>query len=90
MCKTFVGNTFAAIALALLLNLTVPPLARAQAAPVDIYGARQMAFNAGIQQIRKIELDDGVWEIKGWDVHGHRIEMKVVARSGAIVKLERH
>jgi hypothetical protein len=57
---------------------------------LDIYGARQIAFQTGIQQIKKIELDDGEWEIKGWDAQGHKVEMEIRADSGEITKIERH
>jgi uncharacterized membrane protein YkoI len=43
----------------------------------------------GIVKIEEIELDDGIWEIEGWDAGGHEIEMKVDASSGQIVKLKR-
>ncbi len=37
----------------------------------------------------EVELDDGVWEVEGYDASGHEIEMKVEAASGDIVKLKR-
>jgi uncharacterized membrane protein YkoI len=37
----------------------------------------------------EVELDDGIWEVEGYDSSGHEIEMKVEAASGAIVKLKR-
>jgi hypothetical protein len=48
-----------------------------------------MAFDKGIATIKEIELDDGIWEVEGRDESGHKIEMKVDARSGEIVKLRR-
>jgi uncharacterized membrane protein YkoI len=63
--------------------------ASAFAAYVDIEQVRFMAFDKGIVNIDKVELDDGVWEVEGEDARGHEIEMKVDARSGRIIKLER-
>ena len=34
--------------------------------------------------------DDGVWEVEGRDDSGHKVEMKVDARSGEIVKMRRN
>ena len=71
--------------LALSLVLAVP----AAAAPVNIEDVRAMAFDKGIVKIEEVELDDGVWEVEGYDQSGHEIEMKVEAATGAITKLER-
>ncbi len=71
--------------LTLSLGLAVP----AAAQPVDIEDVRAMAFDKGIVQIKEVELDDGIWEVEGYDPSGHEIKMKVDARSGAIVKLKR-
>ena len=65
--------------------LTAPALA----GPVDIEDARAMVFDKGIVKIDEIELDDGIWEIEGYDQSGQEIEMGVDAASGAIVKLKR-
>jgi uncharacterized membrane protein YkoI len=56
---------------------------------VTIEDARAMAFDKGIVKIEEIELDDGIWEIEGYDQSGQEIEMDVDAASGAIVKLKR-
>jgi uncharacterized membrane protein YkoI len=76
---------FLATFLVFTFGLALP----AMAAPVSIDDARAMAFDKGIVKIGEVELDDGVWEIEGWDASGHEIEMKVDAGSGRIIKLER-
>ena len=57
--------------------------------PVSIDDVRAMAFDKGIVKIEEVELDDGIWEVEGYDASGHEIEMKVEAASGNIIKLER-
>jgi hypothetical protein len=71
--------------LALSLTLAAP----AVAAPVNIEDVRVMAFDKGIVEIDEVELDDGVWEVEGYDANGHEIEMKVEAATGRIIKLKR-
>jgi hypothetical protein len=61
----------------------------ALAGPVTIEDVRDMAFDKGIVKIEEVELDDGIWEIEGYDQSGQEIEMGVDAASGAIVKLKR-
>jgi hypothetical protein len=39
--------------------------------------------------IKDVDLDDGVWEVVGFDPTGAKIKMKVDAWSGAIIKLKR-
>jgi len=71
--------------LALSLTYAVP----AAAQPVTIDDIRAMAFDKGIVNIKEVELDDGIWEVKGYDASGYKIKMEVEAGSGAIVKLKR-
>ena len=71
--------------LALSLALAAPTWAQ----PVTIEDVRGIAFAKGIVQIEQVELDDGVWEVEGIDASGQEIEMKIEARSGQIIKLER-
>ena len=73
------------LSLALSFALAAP----AVAGPVSIEDARALAFDKGIVKIEEIELDDGIWEIEGYDQSGQEIEMNVDAASGAIVKLKR-
>lgn len=62
----------------------------AAAAPyVTVDDVRAMALDRGVTKIKEIELDDGVWELEGWDATGAEIKMKVDARSGAIIKMKR-
>ena len=71
--------------LAMSLALAVP----AAAEPLSIDDVRAMAFEKGIVKIAEVELDDGIWEVEGYDASGHEIEMKVEAAGGNIIKLER-
>jgi uncharacterized membrane protein YkoI len=71
--------------LASSLAFSVP----AGATPVSIDDVRAMAFDKGIVKIEEAELDDGVWEVEGYDANGHEIEMEVDATTGNIVKLKR-
>jgi uncharacterized membrane protein YkoI len=70
------------------LSLALPAAAIA-APPVSIEDVRFIAFDKGIVKLDNVELDDGIWEVEGEDAGGHEIEMKVDARSGQIIKLER-
>ena len=72
----------------LSLSTAIPPVGAAER--LDIEDVRAMAFDKGIATIKEIELDDGIWEVEGRDDSGHKIEMKVDARSGEIVKLRRN
>jgi len=56
---------------------------------VTIEQARDMAFGVGVDLIDKIELDDGIWEIKGHDKGGHKIKLEIDAASGEMVKIKR-
>ena len=49
-----------------------------------------MAFDKGIVTIKKVRLDHGFWDVKGNDTSGHKIQMKIDARTGQIVKLKRN
>jgi hypothetical protein len=73
------------LALAMSFAFAAPALA----GPVTIEDVRAMAFDKGIVKIEEVELDDGIWEIEGYDQGGQEIEMGVDAASGAIVKLKR-
>ena len=72
-----------------VLVLSFALIAPAAAQPVGIDDVRAMAFNKGMVQIKKVELDDGIWEVKGFDSTGHKIKMEIEAWSGVIVKLKR-
>jgi hypothetical protein len=73
------------VLIAFILALAAP----AEAVPVGIDAVRDMAFDKGIVNLKEVELDDGVWEVEGYDADGHEIEMEVDARSGAILMLKR-
>jgi len=72
----------------LAIGLAATP---ASARYLDIEDVRAMAFDRGIVRLEEIELHRrrGVWEVEGEDAYGHEIEMKVDARTGAIIKMER-
>jgi uncharacterized membrane protein YkoI len=74
----------------LSLSTAAFPLAAAAAERLTIEDVRAMAFAKGIATIKEIDLDHGVWEVKGRDDSGRKIKMEVDARSGAIVKLKRN
>jgi uncharacterized membrane protein YkoI len=76
------------ILLALMLGLGSTP---ALAAYVDIETVRLMAFDHGIVKLEEVELHrrKGIWKVEGEDAYGKEIEMKVDARTGRIIKLER-
>ena len=66
----------------------LPAAAGAQHLSID--DVRNMALARGVVTIKEIELDDGIWEVQGRDAGGHKIEMKVDALSGEIVKMRRN
>ncbi|HUU24739.1 MAG TPA: PepSY domain-containing protein [Methyloceanibacter sp.] len=70
------------------LGLAATPAA---ARYVDIEDVRAMAFDRGIVRLEEIELHRkrGIWKVEGEDAYGHEIEMKVDARTGQIIKMER-
>jgi uncharacterized membrane protein YkoI len=71
----------------LALSLSAHPALAAKRLTVD--DVRDMAFAKGVVTIKEIELDDGIWEVEGRDAGGHKIEIKVDAASGEIVKIKR-
>ncbi|HZP10707.1 hypothetical protein [Methyloceanibacter sp.] len=78
---------FLPLVVALSLLFTVPAAARPVAVPVD--GARNIAFHYGVVMIKDIDLDDGVWEVVGFDSYGAKIKIWIDAWSGAVVKIKR-
>jgi uncharacterized membrane protein YkoI len=64
--------------------------AGAEAQHLTIDDVRNMALDRGVATIKEIELDHGLWEVEGRDAGGHKIEMKVDAASGEIVKMRRN
>jgi hypothetical protein len=77
---------FLPIVLVVSLLLGLPVAARPR---VTIDDVRNIAFSRGIVVIKDVDLDDGVWEVVGFDPTGAKIKMKVDAWSGAIIKLKR-
>jgi len=68
------------------LLFAVPASARPR---VSVDQARDVAFHYGIAVIKDIDLDDGVWEVVGFDPYGAKIKVWIDAWSGAIVKIKR-
>jgi hypothetical protein len=77
---------FFPIVLVASLLLALPAAAQPR---VTIDDVRNIAFSRGIVVIKDVDLDDGVWEVVGFDPTGAKIKMKVDAWSGAIIKLKR-
>lgn len=73
---------------ALSAAAALPAAAGAQHLTID--DIRNMAFDKGVATIKEIELDHGIWEVQGRDAGGPKIEMKVDALSGEIVKMRRN
>jgi len=73
---------------ALSAAAALPAAAGAQHLTID--DVRNMALARGVVTIKEIELDHGIWEVQGRDAGGHKIEMKVDALSGEIVKMRRN
>ena len=69
--------------------LLLPALPAGAQKSVTVEDVRAIAFDKGIVEIKEIELDDGLWEVEGWDPDGRKVEMKVDAGPGAVVKIER-
>jgi hypothetical protein len=61
-----------------------PPL------PITSLEAQDIAAMNGVIAIREMELDEGMWKIKGRAANGARVEMKIDRGTGAIVELERY
>ena len=76
------------IVLFLVSAALLPAAAAAQ--HLTIEDVRTMAFGKGVVTLKEIELDDGIREVRGRDASGHKIEIKVDAESGEIVKMRRH
>ena len=71
------------------LCLAVPALPALAGGPVTIEDVRTMAFDKGVDLIDEIELDDGIWKVRGHDKSGHKIKIEVDAASGQMVKIKR-
>ena len=77
---------FLPILLLASLLLALPAAAQPR---VSVDQARDIAFHYGITVIKDVDLDDGVWEIVGFDSYGAKIKVWVDAWSGAIIKIKR-
>ena len=72
------------------LSAAAPLPAAAGAQHLTIDDVRNKALARGVVAIKEIELDHGIWEVQGHDAGGHKIEMKVDALSGEIMKIRRN
>jgi hypothetical protein len=83
---------FSALAVAVPAPLASVP-ARADrscsAGSVTIPQAIEIAREAGLVRVKKVECDDGLWEVEGWTEAGREIEVEIDPRTGRIVKVER-
>jgi len=57
---------------------------------LTIEDVRTMAFDKGILALKEIGLDHGIWKVQRRDASGRKIEMRVDAASGEIVKMRRN
>jgi uncharacterized membrane protein len=73
----------------LALYLAVLPAA-ADTKHITIEDVRTMAFDKGILALKEIGLDHGIWKVQRRDASGRKIEMRVDAASGEIVKMRRN
>ena len=73
-----------------LFTVSLALLPAAAANHLTIEDVRTMAFDKGVVTIKEIELDHGLWKVQGRDAGGHKIEMRVDAASGEIVKMRRN
>ncbi|MFN3614707.1 MAG: PepSY domain-containing protein, partial [Rubrimonas sp.] len=70
--------------------LTLALAAPAAAQTISAEEAIAIAREAGMVEVRDVELDDGrEWEIEGRDAQGRKIEVDIDARTGAVIKVER-
>jgi len=87
-------RTTLAAALVLAAAAAAPAFAQQQAAPaptapaITLERALVIAADRGLVRVRSIELDDGEWEVEGWDAQSRRLEVDVNATSGQVVKFE--
>lgn len=76
-----------------LAMLAAAPKATAQpiiyAPAVSAAEAQAIAADNGLLVVQKLELDEGKWKIKGRDVTGRYMEIKIDRLSGAILELNR-
>ena len=67
---------------------SLPSAAAAQ--HLTIEDVRAIAFDKGVVTLKEIEHDHSTWEVRGRDASGHKIEIKVDAESGEIMKMGRN
>jgi hypothetical protein len=85
-------NRIAIFALAVACLAGTPAIAQTVGAGspiISVDQARAVAAFNGVVLIRKIEFDDGQWQIEGRDRADRRVEMKIDPRTGEVAQLER-
>lgn len=85
-------NRLAVVALAFACLAGPPALAQTVGVGtpfITVDDARDIALANGVIAIRKIEFDDGQWEVEGRDRADRRVEMKIDPRTGEVAQLER-
>ncbi len=78
-------KTIVSTSLALTCSITFASSAQPK---ISIQQALSTAEKAGYTHIRKIELEHGLWEVKGRDAQGKKFEIKINATTGAFSKDE--
>ena len=73
-----------------LFAVSLASLPAAAESHLTIEDVRNMAFDKGVVTLKEIELDHGIWKVQGRDASGHKIETRVAAASGEIVKMRRN
>ncbi|MGG5886188.1 PepSY domain-containing protein [Falsiroseomonas sp. HC035] len=56
---------------------------------IDLARAAEIGREAGVTQVRKVECDDGKWEVEGRDAQGREIEVDIDPRDGRVLKTDR-
>lgn len=74
------------VVLASLTLVCSAAFAQSKYPKVDIQHALSAAEKAGYTHIRKIELENGSWEIKGLDDKGKKCKFNVNGTTGALTK----
>ena len=82
-------NSLLALCAASALSLTIAAQAQTPAAPakeLTIPEVYQRVEAAGYKEVRKIELDDGRYEVKARDAEGAKVKLYVNPQSGELEK----
>lgn len=84
-------NKIAILALTVACFAGTPAMAQTVGAGgpiISVDDARDIAAFNGVVLFRKIEFDDGQWQIEGRDRANRRVEMKIDPHTGEVAQLE--